>query len=558
MGLFSDRCEAFVDPVTRRALQGDLLNFARTNPNAERCGNKVPKAARFCNKCGCSAPGGWWKCHSCGKWVGAEANFCWNCKTALHPENRNSVSDGVWQREPGVFARRVQVAEMRRLLERGLQVETGTVALLLEGGAIKSVLEPGRHTLDTMKRKLLGLFVFQDPQAVLLVDAGDIVLPLRFTGLRTNEEMAVECYTEVCFRFAPARGEDFIANILKEKEHLSLEGLADWMRQEIRGAVVDLTNASSMQDLVKDPQRRKRIEDSLRGALATALSRAGVELVRVASVEFTGAEYEELRAAAGQIEVKRREIEFQQRLRELTNGAEMDRFKDEQELSEYVLQLAQEKSISADLRDHELARLKQVQRHELEKGEVAYRMACEIEAAAHQIQIKIQWDDHTRERLLKDAEVQSKVKAIAADEEVRQSFEWLKVRAEKQRIEVETERARAQTYAGQDFKTLIALLPDGKQRAELLELFRQTTAANQTPEQILAGAAGASSAAAEALTRIREIKREDLEREFRERKALSDESAARLERVLMEAMRAMSAVGQARGEGTVTVNNNNS
>jgi hypothetical protein len=441
-----------VDPTTRRALLGDALACARTNPNAERCGNKVPKAARFCNKCGSGAPGGWWKCHRCGKWVGAEANYCWNCKTALHPESRIAISDGVWQREPGVFARRVQVAEMRQLLEQGLQVETGTVALLLEGGVIKGVLEPGRHTLETLKRKFLGMFVIQAPQTVLLVDAGDVVLPLRFTGLRTDEELPVECYTEACFRFASARGGAFIANVLKDQDHLSYEGLAEWMRQEIRGAVVNMTNSSSMEDLVKDPQRRLHIEDALRQALAVALPQAGVEMVRVASVEFTGAEYEELRATAGQIEVKRREIEFQQRLRELTSGDEMDRFKTEHELAEYVNQLAQEKSVSAELRDHELARLKQVQRQELDRAEAAYRMAAEIEQTAHQIQVKIPWDDYTRDKLLKDAEVQSKVKATEASEEVRQSFEWLKVRAEKQRVDLETEKARANVYSEYDIK----------------------------------------------------------------------------------------------------------
>lgn len=555
MGFFSDKCEALIDVSTRRALQGDALTHARTNPEAERCGNKVPKAARFCNKCGSSAPGGWWKCHCCGKWVGAEANYCWNCKTALHPESRAAISDGVWQREPGIFARRLQVAEMRRLLEKGLQIEIGTVALLLEGGVIKDVLEPGRHTLETMGRKLMGLFLTKAPQTVVLVDAGDVVLPLRFTGLRTHEELPVDGYTEVCFRFAPGRGEAFLTNVLKDQNHLSYESLADWMRQEIRGAMTDITQAATMEDLVKDPQRRLRIEDSLRTALAVVLQRAGVELVRVASVEFTGAEYEELRATAGQIEVKRREIEFQQRLRELTSGEEMERFKTEQDLAEYVGQLAQEKSISTELRDHELAQLKQVHRHELDKAEVAYRMAAEIEQAAHQIKVKIPWDDYTRDKLLKDAGVQAKVKAIESSEEVRQSFEWLKVRAEKQRVDLEAEKARAQAYAGYDIKTLIALLPDNGQRAQLLELYRQSAVASQAPEQILAAAAANSPAAAAALAKMREVRREDLEREFKERKAFSDESAGRLERVLTEALKALGGNNPSRGPTNLTVNN---
>ena len=539
MGLFSDLCEALIDVSTRRVLQGDRVAQARQDPDAPRCGNRVPKAARFCNKCGSAAPGGWWKCHRCGKWAGAEANFCWNCKTALHPESRDAISDGVWQRQPGTFARRIRVVELRRLLEKELQIEIGTVALLMEAGQIKAVLEPGRHTLESLTRRFMGLFTTPVPQAVILVDAGDIVLPLRFSGLRTNEELPVECYTEVCFRFVPARGEAFLANVLKEQDLLSYEALADWMWREVRGVVVDLVQSAGIADLVKDPQRRLRIEDALRQALAVALERAGIEMIRVASVEFTGAEYEELRAKAGQVEVKRRELEFQQRMRELTSGDEMSRLKTEHDLEEYVRQLGQEKSVSSALQEHELGRLKQVHRHELEQAEAAYQTAAEMEAAAHGIQVKLQWDDYTRDKLLQDADVQAKIKQVESTEEVRQTYEWLKVRAEKQRVEREHQQAQAELFAGYDIKTLVALLPDNAQRQQLLELQRQTAMAGQSPEQILALAAATSPAAAAALGRMRELKRDELEREFKDRKQISDESVVRLERVLSEALKAM-------------------
>jgi hypothetical protein len=499
----------------------------------------VRKAARFCNKCGSAAPGGWWKCHRCGKWVGADANFCWNCKTALRPESRDAISDGVWQRQPGTFARRIQVVELRRLLEKELQIEIGTVALLMEAGQIKAVLEPGRYTLESLTRRFMGIFTIPAPQTVVLVDAGDVVLPLRFSGLRTHEELLVECYTEVCFQFVPGRGEAFLANVLKGQDLLSYEAIADWMWREVRGVVVDLVQSTGIEDLVKDPQRRLRIEDSLRQALAVALERAGIEMVRVASVEFTGAEYEELRAKAGQVEVKRRELEFQQRMRELTSGDEMSRLKTEHDLEEYVRQLGQEKSVSSALQEHELGRLKQVHRHELEQAEAAYQMAAEMEAAAHGIQVKLQWDDYTRDKLLQDADVQAKIKQVESTEEVRQTYEWLKVRAEKQRVEREHQQAQAELFAGYDIKTLVALLPDNAQRQQLLELQRQTAMAGQSPEQILALAAATSPAAAAALGRMRELKRDELEREFKDRKQLSDESVARLERVLAEALKAM-------------------
>lgn len=57
MGLFSDTCQALVDPKTGYALKGAELDRARQDPNWPRCGNKVRKGARYCGKCGAGAPG---------------------------------------------------------------------------------------------------------------------------------------------------------------------------------------------------------------------------------------------------------------------------------------------------------------------------------------------------------------------------------------------------------------------------------------------------------------------------------------------------------------------
>lgn len=67
MGLFSDKCEALIDPATKQALTGPALEQARQNPKSARCGARVTKKARFCSACGWVAPGGWCKCPGCGK-----------------------------------------------------------------------------------------------------------------------------------------------------------------------------------------------------------------------------------------------------------------------------------------------------------------------------------------------------------------------------------------------------------------------------------------------------------------------------------------------------------
>jgi selenocysteine-specific translation elongation factor len=176
-----------------------------------------------------------------------------------------------------------------------------------------------------------------------------------------------------------------------------------------------------------------------------------------------------------------------------------------------------------------------------------------MEKTAHQIGVKIQWDDYTREKLGKNEELQIwittqwlDVRLKKKQQEMDEAVGQLKLQEEKNRIAVAELRERAQILAGQDIKTLIALLPDNAQRTQLLELFRQTQAAGMGPGQILALQAGASPAVADALARMSEVRREDLEREFAERKKLSDDSAARLERVLTEALRAMAEQSKSR------------
>jgi hypothetical protein len=182
--------------LPRRALE-----LAKKDPKAPRCGNTVKKAARFCSKCGSGAPGGWWQCPACGKWVGNESNFCWNCNQPMNPERRPGMSGGVWQRSAAVFAEKFDAGDIKRLLkENGLIVEAGTAAILMDGGRFKDVLQPGRYNLDGLARKINN-WGDPPPRTVVLVENGDLVLPLRIDNLRSADGFPVEFYTEVAFHF---------------------------------------------------------------------------------------------------------------------------------------------------------------------------------------------------------------------------------------------------------------------------------------------------------------------------------------------------------------------
>jgi len=323
------------------------------------------------------------------------------------------------------------------------------------------------------------------PRSVILVDNGDVVLPVRIDGLRSSEEIPLEFYGEVLVHFIAEKkaAELFVGNLFKG-EKFAYDEIAERLTGEVREIARGFAVQATVEDLVKDPERRVRFEDELRAHLDAALARSGLELVRLATADFTGIEYEELREKAGDLDLKRREVEFKQRLRELLASDRMHELKTENDLDEYVRQLAQEKEIGDVERDHELARLKQVYRHEIEGAELTEQMRREMDAAAHEIGIKMKWSEY-------EAEVR-RIRLAAEDAEVGKALTWRERKEELQRrdkeenlrVEREDQVARAKAFEGLGLPALIAAVSDPERRKALLELNRQLGQASLAQAEI--------------------------------------------------------------------------
>jgi hypothetical protein len=548
MGIFSDRCQALIEPQTGKVLTGEALAAAKQNPRAPRCGNRVKKAARFCGKCGSGSPGGWWKCPACAKWVGNESHFCWNCNTPLYPDTRAGIAGGRWQRPGGVFAERFEIGDIKLMLKDGLIIEEGTVALLLDGGALKDVLSPGRYNPESMARKI-NHWGNPPPRTVVLVDNGDVVLPLRVEALRTAEDIPVELYTEVAFHFVEKKASDFLANVFKGNQRLTFQEIETLLTGEIRYTIENNANTSTIEDLVKDPQRRLQIEDALAHTMKDVLPRYGLELVRVAAAEFTGKEYEELRMKSGDIEVKRRQIELDQRLRELLSSEKMDQFKTEAELNEYIAQLSQERDPSTQHRTQELALLRLVHRHEIDKKAADFAFAQAMAQTAHDIGLKKMGDEYRRE-----------AKRLEEENEAAITQMWLKVKQEKRRLELEFEQerlrieredeaARIAARKGADLTTLLSLIDDPAKRQSLLELNKQMQTAGKSPAEIMAYYAAENPDLARVLLEQEKAKSGDRDKEWNERKEVMNEAADRMERIMQKALETTAEAARNPGAG---------
>lgn len=496
-----------------------------------KCGNIVSKRARFCNHCGAPTPGGWWKCPGCGKWVGNDVEHCSHCNTRLYPDERASAAGGVWQKKPEIFAQRFDVGNLKLGAGDSLQVQEGTAAILMEAGAVSHVLEAGLHGMDGLLRKI-NWFGAPPPRGVVLIDAGEVIVPLHLENLRTAEHFPLEFFGEVILRFGGRKddGRAFVGNVLKEARECRFADLAKRIEPWIRNAVDEMCTTSTLEDLVRDPERRVRLQERMESRLQGELGACGLELVRVSSAEFTGEEYEELEEALGELAVARRSAEQAAAVRRLKSQVEMGRFKDEKELAEYKETLDAEYRTGQEQRAREFAELKASLEHAAamaEQGRIAELAGAKKEAeeaerdrrhtadraeTEHKIGLDTLAGEHGRSEKVADAKADAAVSGIAADEEFRQTAEALKLRERKVEIHLKEKAEAARRRKGMSLAELLADTEDAAVREDQLAALRLQLQAGKTPEQLLAEQGIDPKANSRLLEKVEEMLRETAER----------------------------------------------
>lgn len=508
MGIFFDTCNALIDPATGRALTGEALEKAQNDPHWPRCGNRVSKRARFCNACGKPAPGGWWKCPSCHKWVGNDSRFCPHCNQPLYPDDRAAMAGGVWRKEPEHFAQRFEVGDIRRELTGDLLVQEGTVAVLMNAGGVDHVLEAGRHNVDSLARKI-NWFGNPPPRSVVLVDIGEIVVPLHVEGLRTSEHFPIEFYGEVMLRFKGDKesARAFVTNILGQNRCCTFKELSANFERAVRIAVDEMCVTTTLDELVRDPERRIRLHERMTTRLKGDLDACGIEVVRVSSAEFTGEEYEAYAAKLGDVDQKRRDCEYQDALRHLADRETMEQYRDADALRNYKETIDHEYRVSHDTRDREYELLKRAWAHD----DIVYRRLLEIEEQQHRHDLDTQEHQHAADVNLLDAngrldvaKVQAEIDRVVNDEKIDEEKKWVEVKRLKMLLEQENKRLDAERRRDMTIEQMLADITDPDQRKDMLELVKMKLQTGMTAQQILA-TMGKSDRSEEYLRKMEEL-----------------------------------------------------
>ena len=544
---------------------------ALTDDNGKQvriCGRLVKIKAKFCSKCGGSAPGSYWRCGGCGKLIGSESNSCPHCGRVQNTMLRLDISDGSWLKDEDVFAERFELQDIAPLMANGLNIQESQNAILLEGGAVVDILNAGYYQTQDIEKRVNG------DRSLVLVDASEFSLPVCVEKIRTADDIEVDLHMAVVMRFDPENAREFMCNLMGSALYLKNNALtsslgydeiAHSILADIDASAREFCSGTAVAELFKNADSRIRLEDYIALRLQRNLSAVGMSFVRLKNVEFESEVFDKLRAMAGQIEVKRREIEFMKRADELANDATRREAMSEQEMEDFMTQLAHEKGIKEHLRMQEIERMKKnwqwqqvkesvVQKHDLEDMQQMHTQ--EHERAAGEFKQEMLDFEHKKELERRIAEQQSSLEymqiesqiqhikidlekhKVAAEQEA--AAEWLKIKEQKMDFKQKQKIEMINASANADIQALIMAEDDPDKRRDLLALYEQQQQAKMTPELLLAAAAARGNAAsAEALSSMNKDQLEIIERSKNENKELYEKMLQMNERMFNQATEAM-------------------
>jgi hypothetical protein len=195
---------------------------------------------------------------------------------------RTTTGDAArWVRsEPGI-AGRVDPGDLPELLRGGLEVHQGTRVLLYHGGRFAGTLLPGRHDLKGV-RKVLGRRDEADATA-LVVDDGEISVPLQADGLRSADGHRVRLRAEVAVRISDP--ELFAANQVRDRQRYGVDDLAAFLRREAGQRAGEAVASRAADDLYSG-RLRGEVEIELLSRWKPACDRCGLVLLRFQVLRF--------------------------------------------------------------------------------------------------------------------------------------------------------------------------------------------------------------------------------------------------------------------------------
>ena len=217
-----------------------------------------------------------------------------------------------------IFAEHFEYSDIKSLLGKGLIVQESQAALLLEGGSVTDVLGAGFYPVDTMETAEIS----ENERSIVMVDKSEFFLPICVESLKTSDDFDADLHVSAVIQFDYRNASEFMRNLMGNNIYLNnniltsavcYDEIANLLLPELDRSVRDFCNAHTVSDLFKDPDLRIKLEDYVAQILSRELSVKGLKFIRLKDFEFESEVFERLRGLSGQVEAKRKEIEFMRR-----------------------------------------------------------------------------------------------------------------------------------------------------------------------------------------------------------------------------------------------------
>jgi len=337
------------------------------------CGFWVSKAANFCSQCGSKGTGGVSKCRKCGALVSGTSKFCWKCSHDLAESGGPVIIENKWARSAEDIAARASAQELKGFLRKGLEVESGTMALLLRGGKIGKELTPGSYNVSP-------------GDSLIFIDLGDIDLDVRVANLFTRDDQLVNVGCKMFLKVEEPKV--FFENLIGGRYRFSKYDLEAFVGDELRSLVEPTVVSHNIEELQKDDVLKKQMQDDVRKDLEAALTPYGFSLSRLRIVSPKSEELEKLRRERGKGHLAEQWSELYAQVRERLTREKMEELKDEDDFARFLKTIQQESGIKDLVLGAEMEELKRTFEERKINQEMARRHILERINLQHEIELE--------------------------------------------------------------------------------------------------------------------------------------------------------------------------
>lgn len=253
-----------------------------------QCEKEQPSDAKFCGNCGNNLRG---TCENCGEVIPLDSKFCNFCgkpaKSDVEP-----VKNRRWACLSNHLFQRIDEEDLQGSLRKGLIVEFGQRAMLINEGQNAGTLDQGFYNLSTFGKRITTLN-FAAPTSVYIYPTGAQDLRFKIDDLFTKEEVkvGVECVVTVRLE----KPEFFLNQLMHGRQRYTIEDLQTYLVDELRNILQPVLHQRSVKELYGNEALKRSIEQTMDTNLRETLSKRGIALDQLRFIDYTSETWDRVR-----------------------------------------------------------------------------------------------------------------------------------------------------------------------------------------------------------------------------------------------------------------------